>query len=212
MSIASPDAPFENLERGGLMRTRTWQAASLSVVWLSLGATPLVAQPWDLTADWSDAANPFGPWSLYRAPGTLYPVNQPDYWSDARNQRAWADAPFPTTPGHTPVWMKVTTLDSCGNCSTSGGPILPGFVTPGTVVVSTSDFTSFGEPTSVGWTSPVTGSIAIGGGVWLNKFLELRPQTWELFLNDALLSSGVLTDADPYHQGDPFRFRDGSPW
>jgi hypothetical protein len=192
------------------MRASIRKATALCVVCMSLGTAPLGAQSWDLTTDWSDATNPFGAWSLYRGPGNLYPVNQPDFWGDGQNQRAWADAPFPTTPGHVPHWMKVTSLGSCGNCSNTGGPLFPGFVTAGTVVVSTSDPNSSHGPTSAGWTSPVSGLISINGGVWLNKNLQNRPQIWELFLNGTLLSFGNLFDGDPYTQSNPFLFANGS--
>jgi hypothetical protein len=178
---------------------------------------PQQPQSWDLTADWSDATNPFGAsgaWSLFQGPGSLFNVNHPDYWTDGLNQRVWAAAPFPRM-GHVPYWMKVTSLTSCGNCANAGpnpgGPLYAGFVTSGTVVVSTADGVSGGAgPTSVGWTSPVTGVASISGGVWLNKNLNNRPQIWELFLNGTPLTSGTLSDVDPYTQSNPFLFASGS--
>jgi hypothetical protein len=168
----------------------------------------------NLTTDWSDATNPFGPsgaWALYEAPTTQFLDNWPDYWDDGLNQAAWAFEPFPGQPsGHVPYWMKITSLYSCGWCADGSRPLYPGFATAGTVVVSTAQNNAHPGPTSVVWTSPRAGVASVNGGVWLNKNLRGRPQKWTLSLNGTVLRSGDLTDGDPYTQSNPFLFRNGS--
>lgn len=71
---------------------------------LLLAAVPAVAAPEsDLAADFSTVANPFGPWTLWRAPGSPFPTCQPDFYQNGTNLRAWADQPFPL-PMHVPLW------------------------------------------------------------------------------------------------------------
>jgi hypothetical protein len=180
-------------------RMRRRQRAVLGLVCVALVNTPLVAQSWNLAADWSDLVNPFGPWSLFRAPGSLFPINQSDWWSNGTNQKAWADQPF-NLPTHVPVWMKVSWVH----------PTLSTFATPGTVIMHSAETRRTGtELSSVAWTSPVGGIATVGGGVWLKK-PSTRPQLWELFLNGVSLSLGALSHSDLYTQDNPFLFATGS--
>ena len=164
--------------------------------------TPLRAQTWDLAADWSDAANPFGPgsaWTIWKAPGTAFPTNQPDWWSDGTNQRAWADQPFNLT-AHVPVWMKVTNTARLGT----------GFANVGSVILHTAESGRTGtDLSSVIWTSPSAGAVSLDGGVWLYQGFD-RPQFWELFLNGASLTGGALTVGDGFTEASPFASTAGS--
>jgi hypothetical protein len=154
---------------------------------------------YDLSADWSNVNNPNGAWRLYAAPGVLFATVQPDYWSNATGQAAWADQPYPQT-AHVPYWMQVM----------AGDTAFTGFATPGTIVMHTAETGRTGtEFSSVTWTSPADGLAAISGGAWMNKSYD-RPQHWELLLNGVLFTQGDLTITDPYNQSTPFLFSTGS--
>lgn len=73
------------------------------VLGLDDGSRPVQAAVtvYDLAADWSDAANPNGPWSYS---GGASPLAEQDDWGGG--QPAWANAAN-GNPGYIPLWMKV---------------------------------------------------------------------------------------------------------
>ncbi|MBX9628342.1 MAG: hypothetical protein K2X82_31370 [Gemmataceae bacterium] len=155
---------------------------------------------YNLANDWSDVNNPNGVWALDKAPGTPFTVNQSDWWANGTKQRAWADQPFPQQ-AHVPVWMKVTAPSQFTD---------PNFVDAGTVVVHGAETGRTGtEFTSVVWTSPVEGIVDIAGGAWVLKSFD-RPMIWEFSKNGTSLTSGTLTQGDPYTKSNPFDFAAGS--
>lgn len=152
---------------------------------------------YDLAADWSNVANPNGPWQLNKAPGVPFGTGEPDWWGNATGQFAWADDPFPQL-AHVPVWMLVADSQ------------LAGFASAGSVVVHTAESTRTGtEFSSVVWTSPAAGTAVIAGGAWMRKNFD-RTQRWELRHNATSLSHGDLLFTDTFTEASPFSFAAGS--
>jgi hypothetical protein len=168
------------------------------------------AQIYNLAADWSDANNPNGAWALYEAPSDLFDVSQPDWYGNASNQPAWADAPgpdpFPPNP-LVPMWAKA--IGDVG--ALSGDPIYAGFIDTGTVFMhAAEDFRTGTDFSSLVWTSPRNGTAHIDGGVWMAQAFSDRPHAWELRKNGVNFTGGPLTYGDGYDKTHPFLFSTGS--
>lgn len=186
------------------MRSGSNRAAAFGLALSLIAAAPAAAQSWTLAGNWSDLTNDFGPWTLYKNPTQPFAVNQPDWFSDGTNQKAWADQPFPQN-AHVPVWMKVTNATPFSSS--------PNFAAVGDVVMHTAETGRTGtELSSVVWTAPVGGLATVTGGAWMYKPTggPDRPQTWELFLNGVLRSTGSMTFGDPYDRTNPFAFAAGT--
>lgn len=158
---------------------------------LLLAAMPAVAAlEFDLAADFSTVTNPFGPWVLWRAPGSPFPYCQPDYMQNGANYRAWADEPFPL-PMHVPVWG-------------------PGPAGTDYVWAHGAEFDRTGSNvTSAVWTAPAAGALTITGAVWegSNNHRSLR---WQLWHDGTLLTGGDITTDGTYTPEHPFDFAAGS--
>jgi hypothetical protein len=136
---------------------------------------------YDLKTDWSDIANPNGPWSFRDAGGGLF-VNTPFPWGDG--------AFF------------------AGITKVTEGSVLPGYegspIEPGYLEIGDVALTAFGY-TNVRWTAPVNGVINISGALWESIghfFGEELP--WMLTHNENPVSDGDgLTGfplrSSPYH-------------
>jgi len=180
------------------LRLPAYALVILAMVWPA-GFVRAQATVFNLGTDWSDVNNPNGAWRINKAPGQTFTINQNDYWSNGSGQHAWAEQPFAQT-AHVPVWMKVQ----------SGDTNFTGFASPGTIVMHTAETARTGtEFSSVTWTSSGDGSLAISGGVWVQKVYD-RPQRWELRLNGTSLSTGDLSLGDAFTQANPFSFAAGS--
>lgn len=159
---------------------------------------------WDLQAEWSDVNNPNGPWKLEKSPGSLFTIQQGDYWQNGSNQKAWADEPF-NLNAHVPFWMKVTDITAY-----SGADILLGDIAAHTPEIDRTGF----ETTVLTWTSPVAGVMNIGGGVWFpfqrgrHVTLELRHNNTTLY-NSILPGNGTWTRSNPYGLGHQRNFAVG---
>jgi hypothetical protein len=167
----------------------------------------------NLAADWSDTANPKGPWSYNIAPGVPLTNHLADYDPNrvvfASTQPAYAPGPVTAfasnNPGHIASFLKsvATTKDSRDDF-----PI-------GHVYMHGDD--PFNSPTSyensiagITWTSTTAGTATISGGLWeVSKYLG-RTENWRLSLNGHVLTSGVLRPTDPYGSADPFEFSLGT--
>jgi hypothetical protein len=169
------------------------------VIFLPLGVSIASATTYDLVADWSDVANPNGPWT-YREDGNALP--HVDNWHPSLGspvvQPAWA--PSAESGNFLPAWIKFRS-DNPG-----GLDVLTGDV----AVHSTDDFNG---PSSgianVIWTSPLNGVIDISGAVWLTPDID-RGNTWNLLLNGVSLTSGELFSGDQFNRANPFNFANGS--
>src|SRR5262245_61244148 len=129
-------------------------ALSANLLGLTFFVAATHAQTFDIATDWSDVNNPNGAWSLYKAPGQLFTVVQPDWYENGTFQPAWADAagsnPFPPIP-LVPLWAKA--IGDVGVLS--GDPSYTGFVDAGTVFMhSAEDFRTGTDFTTLVWTSP----------------------------------------------------------
>jgi PEP-CTERM motif len=161
--------------RGTSMKIR-WFLRVVALVLATAGVTPCFAASFDLTSDWSDAANPNGVWT-YRGDSNVLP--HVSNWASANGvppgQDAWAPGRT-TPPGFLPAWMKVTTVL----------PLLGDETAIGDIVTHTFDSTN-GAPgfaeANVIWTAPAAGVADITGKLWQARNLAGRNQHWTLFVN-----------------------------
>ncbi|HOW72578.1 MAG TPA: PEP-CTERM sorting domain-containing protein [Phycisphaerae bacterium] len=165
---------------------RAWATVGMAVLMLGAGAAE--AAIWDLTADWSNDNNPNGVWTLMKSQTVAFTINQPDYYNNGTQQRAWADEVF-SRNAHVPFWMKSQTT---GLISAHGAE---------------RDRTG-SDYTSAVWTSPIDGTVQISGAIW-TVWASGRRMDWQLLKNGVVLTSGQLL-ADASHINAPFDYADGS--
>jgi hypothetical protein len=143
---------------------------------------------WDVVADWSDQANPNGPWRYCENANHLPHVAA---WESQLNwqsfdQPGWAESE--NGNNRLPFWFRVVPENTPGvNWE------------PGDVIVHTTDGTNGvgnGDATLV-WESPVSGMVDIIGGLWFCRDIG-RSVQWSLSLDGALLAAGSLWSGDPY--------------
>jgi hypothetical protein len=168
------------------------------------GAALIVArgalgQVYDVRADWSDTANPSGPWS-YRAGDALLPHVDawgPTDWS--LPQPAWATgASF--GEWFLPAWLR-----------SNGAEQFPHDWVAGDIAVHTYDPANGGPngEAKLVWTSPVRGVATVGGGVWMGRDIG-RANTWTLLHNSVPLTGGTISSGDAFDRAHPFLFSAGS--
>jgi hypothetical protein len=156
----------------------------------------------DLAADWSNVQNPNGPWSLKKSPSALFEIVQPDLWSDAMGQQAWADESFNQT-AHVPFWMKTIQAPPLSVLYTYG-------VQVGDLLAHGAELDRTGSAvTSAVWTSPSNGATNISGAVWSVTTFG-RTMRWELRKNGVTFSSGDIVSNGTYSRAQPFAFTSGS--
>ncbi len=169
-----------------------------SVFFLLLGVSQQgKTAEYDLANDWSDTSNPNGAWSYNSSPNTPL-TNNFDDWDPSSGccfglpQPAWAFAQWPQA-GHVPMWAKVV-----------ADPIDLGLDAPiGGVLMHSS------TSSEVSWTSPLTGTIKISGGVWL-AYKRDRSMNWALQVNGVDITGGAITSEAIYSSELPFLFENGS--
>ncbi|HQR44194.1 MAG TPA: PEP-CTERM sorting domain-containing protein [Gemmatales bacterium] len=59
------------------------------------------------------------------------------------------------------------------------------------------------------WTSTTTDTIDISGNTWLGRDIG-RGNTWSIWKNGTMLTSGVVTDGDAFNRSNPFLFANGT--
>jgi hypothetical protein len=153
---------------------------------------PQTTLVYNLSNDWSDAVNPFGPWTLKRSPTGLFEINQPNY--DGSGQKVWADAPYPQTAS-VPAWWRATLDD------------LSGLYFAGDILVHGAEPNRTGSDfTSVVWTAPAAGSVEIVGKVWTLFTDDTfgRSQKFILRKNGTDLSEAILTVDGSFMVWNPF--------
>lgn len=158
------------------------------------------ATTYDLKTDWSDQANPNGPWS-YRQGSDVLP-HVADWQGLAGDftgvQPAWARSETGNT--NLPSWFKIVSPAGIPNDWQFGD----------IVTHSTDGFNGVGAgPSNVIWTSPLNGTIDITGGVWMGRDIG-RGNHWELSLNGTLLSAGDIFSGDSFNRASPFLYTSGS--
>lgn len=154
----------------------------------------------DLKTDWSDFANPNGPWSYRQGNDVLPHVND---WQGLSGdftgvQPAWARVE--TGNANLPAWMKIA--------SPAG---IPTDWQLGDIVThSTDDFNGVGSgPSNVIWTSPFNGMIDVSGGVWMGRDIG-RGNHWDISKNGTSLTGGDIFSGDLFNRNNPFLFSAGS--
>ena len=156
----------------------------------------VAATVWDLKTDWSDSSNPNGSWS---------------YNSDA--------TPLPHISGSTLPGGALASQAGWAACSSCRGFWFKATLQPpntdwqvGDVVVHTQDqyANPYNHAANVTWTSPLTGTVSITGGLWMDNFFPARGNQWNLYVKGVLVSSGLLSGTDPYDRNSPFSLLAGS--
>jgi len=149
-----------------------------------------------LVDDWSDATNPNGDWS-YNQGATPLSTNVLGWPASdfGPTQRAWANGN--AIPDLIPAWMK-SSVDPGAGFDWLVGDV---------IAHSTDDFSGGSNGlANVTWTSSISGSLDIAGGVWLGRDGLGRSNDWSLFLNGGLLGSGSVFDGDAFSRASPNTF------
>lgn len=170
-----------------------------SCVAVALATLPIVASAglsWDLRRDWSDSANPNGPWSYNNDNTTLTHIGGSTLPGGALvSQPGWA---------------------SCSSCR---GFWFKSSIVPinvdwkiGDIIVHTQDqyISPYDHAANVTWTSPISGMINIIGNVWMDDYYAARGNQWNLYIKGILASSGQLSGSDAYDRDHPFSLLTGS--
>jgi hypothetical protein len=169
---------------------------SLLLVPMTVFATTV----YDLTTDWSDAANPSGPWS-YREGSNLLP-----------HVNAWQGLAGDFTSAQ-PAWARFETGTSNLPCffrSSATVGIAHDWQTGDVVCHTTDSFNGVGSGTAnIVWTSPINGTINIAGAVWMGRDIG-RGNHWSLSIKGTPVTGGDIASGDAYSRAAPFAFSAGS--
>lgn len=158
---------------------------TIALTLISLAATRAItatAQSFNLANDWSDISNPNGPWA-YTCGGI--PLSSTERTSDTWStpQVSWGDLPG---------WFKSNGTEQFAHDWVQGD-----------VITHTGS-------SEIRWTSPVSGSVNILGGIWATRDISGRFNDWTISLNGAPLASGTVGAHDPYDRATPFLFSTGA--
>lgn len=156
---------------------------------------------YDVTADWSDATNPAGPWR-YCEGGNPLPF-QMNAWQGLSGDFATAQ------PAWTSEDNQISSLPAI--FKSSAVISIPHDWQAGDVVVHTTDsFNGAGfGPAGIEWTSPFAGTIDVTGAVWMGRDIG-RGNHWSLLRNGVELTGGDIASGDLYSRSSPFLFSAGS--
>jgi len=159
---------------------------------------------YSLAGQWSNTANPNGPWTYREGNEALPLVTDYNFGGTVPGftpQPAWA----PSNVGgqFLPVWLQ---------SSQTGTPsgFEAGAVTPGDVIVhSTDGFNGSGEGiANVIWTSPSAGTIDISGDIWWVRNLG-RTNDFSVFVGGTLIADGAISDGSTNTRSNPLQFASG---
>lgn len=154
-----------------------------ALVALAVLVAPAHATVYDLGADFSDAANPNGPWSFtYGAPLAHYPQpTTPNALNGAAANGYWGTgADFFTAP-----FLIRTTADGSA-VGYGDGDFLAGDV----IVHGPND----GSAVLVNWTAPSDGSIDLAASLWYAHSVVARSQDIVVTLGGTVLDSVTVTN------------------
>ncbi|MFN0151093.1 MAG: FlgD immunoglobulin-like domain containing protein [bacterium] len=155
---------------------------------------------YDVTTDWSDAANPASTWS-YRESVNLLP--HVDAWTGLTGDFSTAQ----------PAWARSATSNMKLPCifrSSATVAITHDWLTGDVITHSTDNANGVGAgAANIAWTSPIDGTIDIAGNVWMGRDIG-RGNQWRLSLNGTLLTGGTIGSGDAYSRATPFQFSAGS--
>jgi len=179
------------------------------------GVSPANAtKVWDLKKDWSDTSNHNGPWSLQEGSNVLTEHVTFTTWvlpNWGGVQTGWT----------VPVFLEIASNGGIAKGGSIGDSLPPLWyrstgtepfvsdVLAGDVVMHSTDDNALGYGDgNVTWTSPITGTISISGGVWMAREIG-RANDWRIYKNGALLSNGSISSGDTYNRANPFKFAAG---
>jgi hypothetical protein len=155
---------------------------------------------YDLTFDWSDSANPNGPWA-YREGTNLLP-----------HVAAWQGLAGDFTSPQ-PAWARSesgTTNLPCFFRSSATVGIVHDWQTGDVICHSQDNFNGIGSgAANVTWTSPSYGAIKISGAIWMGRDIG-RGNHWSIAFNGTELTAGDVFSGDAYDRATPMDFTAGS--
>ncbi len=149
----------------------------------------------DLTADWSDLANPNGAWQ-YREGNNPLPLISSWNSNFAVTQPAYARQVWPVTE-HIPAFFKAT---SDRNDWLVGDIIVH---PTGTAMGGANGMAN------IIWTSDFDGIIGVSGYLWQARDTVGRSAAWDVYLNSQRLTGGTVAWDDIYSRALPCSFADG---
>jgi hypothetical protein len=180
------------------MRRKLGGSFILTMAVCSFAAKTQAGTIYSLAGDWSDVSNPNGVWSYNEGSNPLPAVAE---WLPAflpGGQPAWANSA--SGFGHVPVWFRSAVAPPAGFDWNIGD-----------VVMHSTD-NARGENyglANVTWTSAVTGTIDVSGGIWLGVDRG-RGNHWAILVNGSVISEGDIFSGDAYSRSSPFDFAAGS--
>lgn len=154
----------------------------------------------DLADDWSDTANPNGPWSYREGRNLLPQVQNFDPATFKGPQPAWAKSE--TGTDRLPVWHRSRKLEKhISDIEVDAGDV---------ACHSADDRNGVGNGVAnVAWACPADGSVDIRAAAWMGRDIGRR-NTVALYLNDRQLTSGMIYSGDPWSRFRRFDLADGS--
>jgi len=161
-----------------------------------------ITQVWDLATDWSNDFNPNGVWSYNGSTDTPITTYQSD-WNPSNSaifgsaQPAWAATPYPQND-HVPMLFKrvcdVSSID----------------IPVGKIGMHGNEWNDPDQWVGVVWTSPITGTINVSGGVWYAMTGHSRNADWQVRLNEIVLTTGNVAHSDGSSSTSPSDLLEGS--
>jgi hypothetical protein len=155
---------------------------------------------YDLTTDWSDSANPNGPWA-YREGANLLP-----------HVPAWQGLSGDFTSAQ-PAWARFETGTSNLPCvfrSSANVGITHDWEMGDVICHSTDGFNGLGSgDANITWTSPVTGTVSVSGAIWMGRDIG-RGNHWSLAVNGSERTAGNVFSGDAYSRATPMEFSAGT--
>ncbi|MBX7131415.1 MAG: hypothetical protein K1X67_01940 [Fimbriimonadaceae bacterium] len=172
---------------------RRWLCALVTVGTLGIAN----ASTWNLSADWSDATNPFGPWTLKRSSSSPFSTNWAE-WAPGVQQPMWADEQI-TQTAHVPAWGRAITKN-----------VYDMDLPRGTIFAHGAETWRTGtEFTSAMWTSPMSGTVYLHGQIWPPRHIG-RTMNWYILVNGASVTEGTFPDVNPYNSQIRMNLNEGS--
>jgi hypothetical protein len=148
---------------------------------------------WDLKLDWRINENPNGPWSL-REDTLVMPAQ---IWTDIF---AFTNSQ-PAFHANGPVWIFNTAPAKSANQDWDVGDIL---------VHSQDGNVGQGHgQANVAWTSPINGTVNIGGFAWMGREEGRASNSWKIFVRGSPVTEGLVYSGDQFSRTNPIPFEFG---
>jgi hypothetical protein len=159
---------------------------------------------YSLTGQWSNTANPNGPWTYREGNDALPLISAYSFGGTVpgfTSQPAWA--PSNTGGNFLPVWFQSSQTSTPSGFE--AGSVLSGDV----LLHSTDSSNGSGEGVAnVTWTSPSAGVIDISGGVSWVRSLG-RTNDFSIFVGGVLIADGAISDGIIFTRSNPLQFASG---